>query len=361
MEDKNFNLIGVIQGKNDPKTIMTKMDKTVNLIKNQISKKYSNNKNFYIYYRYNSTKFVFNIFVKVLKNTNMAFTKKDITYLIVIYKDYPIIPPYVFCLTSFSEKIDIFDMRNIQKNLIREWKDKYTINDLIHELENFSDTLIFQAEKKLMPNIGEYIYNTYYYDLNDFFLNTDNIFFRVYYLSNDERKSEIFNNEKYMIITKNNIIFLACKDQYYKNCCIVEFDFDLTCINSLNNFPVNENPDYTFFKFEWNNHSSYLNDFVFGIKKNINNIHKIKDLLLDRRRFLLNNFKYYEKYHDNDVNVLEKIISIKEEYLNKSFSRGLFYQVQKLYRKIINIYNSMNDDGYKIYYDKMKQFLDKYK
>ena len=56
------------------------------------------------------------------------------------------------------------------------------VNDLLNELLYFHDTLINQSEKKLFPNTGEYIYNKYIYNLNDFFLNENNAFFRVYYL-----------------------------------------------------------------------------------------------------------------------------------------------------------------------------------
>ena len=65
-------------------------------------------------------------------------------------------------------------MKNIQKNLIEQWKQNN---------------------------------NSYTYDINDFLLNKNNIFFRVYYFSNIENSNDINNNERYMIITKSTILF----------------------------------------------------------------------------------------------------------------------------------------------------------
>ena len=73
-------------------------------------------------------------------------------------------------------------MRNIQKNLVGDWNQKLTINHLINEMLIFSDSLDYQVDKALLPTIGENIYNSYIYDLNDFLLNSENIFFRIYYL-----------------------------------------------------------------------------------------------------------------------------------------------------------------------------------
>ena len=275
-------------------------------------------------------------------------------------EEYPKIAPKVFCLTNIHDKIDIFDMRNIQKNIIEQWKQKNTVNDIISGLINFADALIFQAENKLLPNLGEYHYNSYIYDLNDFLLNKHNIFFRVYYFSNKENSNDLNKNERYMLITKNTIIFFANTNEKLKNLCIIEFKFELTWIDELKSFPVKKYPDYTFFEFIWNNHSNYLHKFVFGTKNEKGIVSKIRDCVIDRRRFLLDNYKYFEKFNDNDVATLEKIIYIKEKYLEMTFSRTLYYQVLKIYRNIIIIFNSMNDEGYKKYVDKLQAFISKF-
>ena len=362
MKNKNYYSTGIIIGKpKDLKLLQEYMQSTINTIKSEIENKFSKkSKYLYIYYKYNPKKRIFNIFVVILKNELNKFIKKDITYLISVTEEYPQIAPKVYCLSNFHDKLDIFDMKNLQKNLIEQWKQKNTVNDLIYELIKFADSIVFQAENKLLPNLGEYNYNSYIYDLNDFLLNENNIFFRVYYFSSNENSNDINKNERYMIITKNTIIFLANKNPILKTKCIIGFKFELTWINSLKCFPLNKYPNYTFFEFVWNNHSNYLHKFVFGTKNDKKVANKINEIIIERKNFLINNFKYFEKFNDNDVETLEKIIYIKEKYLEIAFSKNLFYQINKLYRNIINIFNSMNDEGYKKYVEKLQIFLSKF-
>ena len=162
-----------------------------------------------------------------------------------------------------------------------------------------------------------------------------------------------------MIITKDSILFLSSKNQKFKNFCILEFKFDLSWIESIRSFSLPKNPNHIYFEFEWNNHSLYLDKFVFAILGN-KNVNKIKDIIIDRKRFLINNFTFFEKHHDNDVQTIEKIIEIKEYSLKKVFSIGLYYQIKILYNNIINIFKSMNDEGYKDYILKMQNFSIKY-
>ena len=363
MDNKHFYMAGIIQQKQNDQLILGQyMKSTINTIKSGIKNKFlkDNKNNIYVYYRYNEQKRIFNIFVTFYKINNTHYKSKDITYLITVEKEYPEKAPKVFCLTDFSEKLDIFNMKNLQKNIIEQWKTNNSVNDLISELYTFSDSLIFQAENKLLPNFGEYSYNSYIYDLNDFLMNPNNIFFRVYYLSNYEKSNDIYKNERYMIITKSMVLFLSSKNDKIKNQCAMEYKFELLWIESLKQFKNKKYPEFTFFEFQWNNHSNYLYQFVFGTKADKTVVNKINDIIIDRKRYLINNFQFFEKFNDNDVATLEKIIKIKEAYLNKVFTGSLYCQIHKIYRNIINIYNSMNDDGYKIYIEKLQQFIAKY-
>ena len=362
MESKNTCITGVIKGmQKDLNLLQEYMQSTINTIKAQIKEDFpEKNKYLYIYYKYNAQKRIFNIFIIIFKNEYTIFARKDITYLITVGEEYPKSAPKVFCLTNLNEKIDIFDMKNIQKNLVEQWKPNNTVCDLINELLKFADSIVFQVENKLFPYIGEYHYNSYLYDLNDFLLNPNNIFFRVYYFSSQDHHNDISKNERFMIITKNAIIFLAYKNSKFKNQCVIEFRFELTWIEALKRFPLNKYPNYVFFEFVWNNHSNYLHKFVFGIKGDNTKANKIYELIINRKKFLFSNFKYFEKLSDNDVETLEKIIFIKEKYLELSFTKNIYYQIHKLYRNIINIFNSMNDEGYKKYVEKLQTFITKF-
>ena len=321
MESKNIYMQGIIKGvPKDLNLLQEYMQSTINGIKTEIKENFpEKNKYLYIYYKYNAEKRIFNIFIIIFKSEYILFARRDITYLISLGEEYPKKPPKVFCLTNFHEKIDIFDMKNIQKNLVEQWKANNTVCDLINELLKFADGIVFQVENRLFPKVGEYYYNSYLYDLNDFLLNPHNIFFRVYYFSSKEHHSDISKNERFMIITRSSIIFLVNRNTNLKNQCVIEFEFELTWIETLKRFPLNKYPNYVFFEFVWNNHSNYLHKFVFGIKDDSTKANQITELILNRKKFILNNFKYIESLTNNDVKTLETI------YKRKIF-RNIFFQ-----------------------------------
>ena len=133
MKNKNYLSKGIIEGKpKDPKLLQEYMQSTIKTIKSEIEEKFSNiSKYIYIYYKYDQKRIIFNIFVVVLKIEHYKYIKKNITYLITLNEEYPQKPPKVFCLSNFHDILDIFDMKNLQKNLIEQWKQKNTVNDLI--------------------------------------------------------------------------------------------------------------------------------------------------------------------------------------------------------------------------------------
>ena len=335
------------------------MHSLIRSLQKEVQSNFLSNPKLYIYYKYNSKMLTLYVFIKVHKR-NPWYKDGDINYLITIGKDYPKKAPYVCCLTDFHDKINIFDMRNIQKNLVGEWNQKCTISHLIAEMLTFSDTLAFQAENDLLPAVGEYIYSSYTYDINDFLINNENLLFRIFYLA-DEKNVDIYKKEKYMILTRTTALFFSRKNQNKKQLCRIEFKFELTWIDSLRTFSNSKYPEFIFFEFIWNNHSNYLHKFVFAIKKDMKTDNKIYDNIIDRKRDLLNKFKFFEKHNDNNAEIIEKIINIKQNYLNNyRFSRSLYEQINKLYKKIINIFSSFNDEGYQQYVQKLQMFLGKY-
>ena len=112
MENNKFYLEGFIQGKpKDVALLQNYMQTTMNTIKSQIKSKFSKDKeSLYIYYKYDSKKIIFKIFVVIFLKYNYNYQTDEITYLITLGEDYPKNPPKVFCLTDFHEKIDIFDV-----------------------------------------------------------------------------------------------------------------------------------------------------------------------------------------------------------------------------------------------------------
>lgn len=74
----------------------------------------------------------------------------------------------MFCLSDFHKYIDIFDSRNIQKNLIPNWSTTSKLSDLIKTIPILIENIEFQISNKLLPDVGEYYINSFHYDLNDF-------------------------------------------------------------------------------------------------------------------------------------------------------------------------------------------------
>ena len=89
-------------------------------------------------------------------------------------------------------------------------------------------------------------------------------------------------------------------------------------------------------------------------------INKIHGFLKTRRDLLFKNFIFFENNIDNDVEIIEAIIKVKEEFIKKNCCSNLFYQIHRHYKNIVDIFIYLNDIGYKSYLDKLQNFLSKY-
>ena len=158
------------------------------IIREQIKNDFKNDKNIYIYDKILIKYNIIEIFVILLSNTPYNKRQIDITFLIIIKEDFPKSPPLVFCLTDFNKNFDIFDVRNIQKNLIPNWTNNTKISDLLRNIPVLIENIDYQINNKLLPDIGEYYINSFHYDINDFFLNQNNKFFRtkIFTLNNND-------------------------------------------------------------------------------------------------------------------------------------------------------------------------------
>ena len=361
----SFEMKGIIHGvPKDTSIIKEYMQSTVNSIMTEIRKEFPPNNDFvHIYYRYNKKLFL-QIFVVFFSGTKYNNRNIDISYLITINEEYPSKPPKVFCLTEFNSSFDIFDMRNIQRNLIPEWKSNNSIIDLINELPTFADSIDYQVSKKILPNVGEYIIGGYNYDINDFFLNPNNILYKIYILPNDfneKYKSKIDPSlEKYLVITKTTFLILTSANEYSRNICRISYKGELNGIESISRFIPENAPEYSALTIKWNCHTLNTKKLVLCVEQEKLTANKIQGFLIQRRDLLINNFIYFEKNIDNDVETIENIIKIKEEFIKNNNCTNLYYQIHRLYKKIVDIFISLNDEGYKSYLEKMQNFLGAY-
>lgn len=352
---------GVIPGKKlDKRFTKEYMASKVNVIKQEIKFHFPKESGFYIYFRFFEEKRIFRIFVTLLNDTKINYREMDITFQIVVTADYPERPPIVNCLTTFNEKLDIFDMRNIQINLIPHWKQNNKVWELIQELPNFVDAFDHQVMEDLCPLVGHYSLNSIKYDVNDFLLNKNNILYKIK-IPRKEGNHTIFD-ERFLIITKSSFMILKSIDMFSKNLCLLTYVGDLIGVEEIKRFikPQEEFQKFSCFQFEWNEYA--INTFKTTLCSELNtlNAKKITEKIKERKEIMKSTFKYFENSLVNDTQTIEKIISIKQDLISNNVNDNIFEQIHRLYKRIIDIYITLNDQDSKIYIEKLKNVIDNY-
>ena len=369
MENNEFHMSGIIEGIDKEKQKEEKKTKFQFIIKNireQIYFEFKNKPYIHIYDRFSEKYNTLKIFIILLNNTKYNKRKTDIIFLITIKEDYPQSPPMVHCLTEFNKNLDIFDMRNIQKNIIPNWSSNYTIKNIIDKFFPFIENFNYQIDKKLFPSIGEYYLLSNVYDINDFLLNKNNEFFRVKICK--EKNGEIKFKSMYLIITKNYLLFLQSSNCKNKNLCLLKYVINIIGIERIRRF-LKEEKEFaglSCFKIVSNKYIlENVNKKIFNstICADDNNlcVKKINELINYRKMEIMKNFKLFENSQCNEVGEIENIINIKKKIFENNLDENIFYQIQELYNKLIEI-SSNRDDGsnFSIYVKKFQNFLDEY-
>ena len=333
------------------------------IIREEIKNEFKNNKNIYIYDKISVKYSIIEIFVILLKNSDYNKREIDITFLIIIKEDFPINAPLVFCLTEFNKNLDIFDVRNIQKNLIPNWTTYTKLSDLIKNLPTLIENIDSQVSHKLLPDIGEHYINSLHYDLNDFFLNVNNKFFRAKIIKNNYNdEDDIY--DMYLIITKSNLIFLKSCYEDKKNICKIKYIINIVEIIKLKNYS-NSNEDLKGFScfqivLEEKTENKKLSDLIICVDENNLIINQISQLIVERKEKLLKKFKYFEKMGKNRINDIEKIIEIKKNLIKNKKDENIFNQIHELYNKLIEISSNKEGEDFSKYVKDFQNFLGSY-
>ena len=332
------------------------------IIREEIQNEFGNDKNIYIYDKILVKYNIIEIFVILLNNTSYNRRQIDITFLIIIREDYPKNSPLVFCLTEFNKNLDIFDVRNIQKNLILNWTTYCKLSDLIKNIPILIENLDSQVTNKLQPDIGEYYINSLHYDLNDFLLNINNKFFRVKINIISNNNEDIF--DMYLIITKSNLIFLKPCYEEKKNICKIRYIINLIEIIGLKNYP-NSNEELkglVSFQIILDEKSSNkkINDLIIFVEEKNLIINQINSLIKERKEKILKKFKYFEKSEMNTISDIEKIIEIKKNLIKKKKDENIFNQIHELYNKLIEISSNKEGEDFSKYVKDFQNFLGSY-
>lgn len=367
MENSHYFISGEIKGitkeekqKNNTKNKILYIEKK---IKEEIYSKFKNESYIHIYERFSKKSNSLKIFAILLNKTKYNKRDMDISFLIIVNEEYPNSAPLVFCLTEFNKNLDIFDMRNIRKNLIPDWTNDNNINDIIINLPSFVDIVDYQIESQLLPNIGEYYMKTNIYDINDFLLNENNKFFRVKILSNENSFTQM-----YIIITKNNMIFLKSISHTNKNLCKIKYIINLIGIERLRRFLKEGEKFLGLSCFKIVNNKNINNriltdifDLTICVDDNHLFVKQINELIAKRKEEILNWFKYFENLQINGENEIKKIIEIKKNIIKNTNNENIFHQIHGLYNKLIEIVSNKDDGSdFSIYVKELQYFLDEY-
>ena len=347
------------------KISLNKMQYITKKIMEELNLKYKNDPNLHIYDRYSKKYNILQIFVILFGSKKYNKRKIDISFLIIIKEEYPVSPPLVFCLTEFNKYFDIFNVRNIQNNLIPEWSNNFSINDLIIKIPSLLDSIDYQVSQKLLPSIGEYLINGMHYDINDFLLNSNNKVFKVKILVNDNSDENPEFIPMYLIITKTNLIFLKQGHRPHRNLCKIKYIINLIGIERIRRF-LKEGESFerlSCFKIVGNNKEN-IKEAIFSkticVEDNNFIVKQINDLINKRKDDILYHFKFFENSCSNGVSELEKIIEIKERIIEENPEENIFNQIQGLYNKLIEISSNMEHIDFSVYVKKLQKFLDHY-
>lgn len=253
-------------------------------------------------------------------------------------------------------------MRNIQKNLIPKWNSSNKISELIDEMPKLCDGFEYQIGQSLLPDMGEYYINSKKYDVNDFLRNKNNKFFRLSVPDKNESENKTYFYERYLIITSIAFIILEPVDQKYKNIVRINYVGDLFQIKKVETFinTQEEYKDLSCFQIKWE--KNYNNQLTIPMCGNTKNsvVKNICECIEKRKEKLIKTFNIIQKDENANINIMEKIISIKEKLIDEKINDSIYEEINSIYQKIIEVLASLNGEDFKKYLEKLQNFINKY-
>ena len=332
------------------------------ILREELKNEFKNDKNIYIYDKISAKYNIIEIFVILLSNSSYNKREDDISFLIIIKEDYPSNAPLVFCLSEFNKNLDIFDARNIQKNLIPNWTNYTKLTDLIKNISVLIENIDFQITNKLLPDVGEYYLNSLHYDLNDFFLNVNNKFFRTKVIKNYNIYEDF--HDMFLIITKSNLIFLKSCYNDKKNICKIKYIINIVEIIKLKGYssPNEKLKGLSSFQIilDEKTENKIINDLIICVDEKDLIANQINALIMERKEKLLKKFKYFEGLGKNKICDIETIIEIKKNIIKNKKNENIFNQIHDLYNKLIEISSNEEGEDFSKYLKDFQNFLTTY-
>ena len=253
-------------------------------------------------------------------------------------------------------------MSNILNKLILFWSKENALSELFISIPKFCLNLEYQIKQGFLPSLDNYHLNSYKYDINDFLANENNISFHI--KTPYEKNNKIFLIEGFLIITTHNYLILEPIEPKYKNICIIKYAGKINAVEKIEEYKYDEKilENYTCFRIivDKNILKENLYDKLICSEKESNDIKEIKSLILVRRDIINNNFKLIEGNNNMDVDDYENIIKIKKKLIENEKNEIVYDEINKCYRKIIEILSDDEDEDVKIYIDELHKFIEDY-
>ena len=202
--------------------------------------------------------------------------------------------------------------------------------------------------------------NTRRYDINDFLGNINNICYKI--KAPYEKENELIIKDQYLLVTTSSIIIFEIIEEKMKNICLINYVGDLIMIEKIQKIEKKAKlfENLFCFKFIWNKNITQAYNYLLCIENDEKIIKDINDLIFCRKDIIKNNFKIHENDDNLDIDDYLYIIKTKKQMIEKEPNEIIFDEINKYYRKIIEILSNEEDDDMNIYLDELHQFIEKY-
>ena len=253
-------------------------------------------------------------------------------------------------------------MSNILNKLILYWSNSNTISQIFLEIPKFIKNLDYQIKEGFLPLIGIYHINSYQYDINNFLGNDNNVCFHI--KTPYEKNNGIELIEGYIMITTHNFLIMEPVEEKRKNICLIKYSGKINAVEKIEVYEYSEKilENYTCFRIiiDKNICNENIYDKLICIDKKSDDLKDIKSKILIRKDIIINNFKYIEGNDNLDIEDYEAIINIKKKLIEKEANEIVYDEINKCYRKIIEILSNDDDEDVKIYVDELQKFIEDY-
>ena len=146
-----------------------------------------------------------------------------------------------------------------------------------------------------------------------------------------------------------------------KNICIIKYVGYNYAVAEIKKYIYDEQILENFICFriilDKNIESNYLYDKLLCVKKEKNDFNDINKIILERKDIIDTNFKYIEGNENMDIDDYEWIINMKKKLIEKKEDKIIYDEINKCYRKIIEILSNEEDEDVKKYVDELQKFI----